>query len=223
MIMYMMSQWNFTHNVTQAGPKVTNTTHAPLLRIRCPSLLHSRTENELMARSSAGTLYMPFLSSDGVNFISGRWAHNHCATLLVILVILSHCHQWQAQSHLDPTIPEALERERAVWAKMLYSNRDKQEKERSKAWPGTVEVMGSEREGSRWEFNLEIQASCGHSWLVTVNAAACLPAGRASLISCAVYSRVIIASHYRATALGRLWISYQLQSPHHRRLSLITQ
>lgn len=109
------------------------------------------------------------------------------------------------------------ERERAVWAKMLYSNKDKQEKERSKAWPGTFEVMGSEREGSKWEFNLEIQASCGYSWLAAVNAAA----GRASLISCAVYSRVIIASHYRATARGRL--CYQLQSPHHRRLSLITQ
>lgn len=102
------------------------------------------------------------------------------------------------------------ERERAVWAKMLYSNKDKQEKERSKAWPGTFEVMGSEREGSKWEFNLEIQASCGYSWLAAVNAGA----GRASLISCAVYSRVIIASHYRATALGRL--CYQLQSPHHR-------
>lgn len=217
MIMYMMSQWNFTHNVTQAGPKVTNTTHAPLLRILCPSLLHSRTQNELMARSCAGTLRMPFLSSDGANFISGRWAHNHCATLLVILVILSHCHQWQAQSHLDPTIPEALEREKELFGQKCFTAIKTNRKKRSKAWPGTFEVMGSEREGSRWEFNLEIQASCGYSWLAAVNAAA----GRASLISCAVYSRVIIASHYRATALGRL--CYQLQSPHHRRLSLITQ
>lgn len=131
MIMYMMSQWNFTHNVTKAGPKVTNTTHTPLLRILCPSLLHSRTQNELMARSSAGTLRMPFLSSDAANFISGRWAHNHCATLLVILVILSHCHQWQAQSHLDPTIPEALEREKELFGQKCFTaiktNRKKRE------------------------------------------------------------------------------------------------
>lgn len=35
-----------------------------------------------------------------------------------------------------------------------------------------------------------------------------LPAGQAaSFISTAVYSPVIMASHYRAAALGRLWIS----------------
>lgn len=62
MIMYMMSHGDFTHNITRAGPKVTNTTHALLSGYGVPSRL---TENELMGRSSAGTLHMPFLSSDG--------------------------------------------------------------------------------------------------------------------------------------------------------------
>lgn len=39
------------------------------------------------------------------------------------------------------------------------------------------------------------------------------PAVRASLISTAVYSSVIMAPHYRAAALGSPWISFWLRSP----------
>lgn len=51
MIMYMMSQCNFTHNVTRAGPKVTNTTHALSYGygVRLYSTL-TLLENELMGR-----------------------------------------------------------------------------------------------------------------------------------------------------------------------------
>lgn len=100
--------------------------------------------------------------------------------LLCLLVIHSHHHHhhhWQAQSYLCSAYPEASQRNKEQFAEVLYGKRDEQEGERNKAWPGTFEVMGSEREERGWEFNLKLQASRGCSWVVRVNNAGSLQPG----------------------------------------------
>lgn len=80
-----------------------------------------------MGWSSAGTLRMPFLSSDGV-FL---WAGGLIITVLLCpLVIHSHWHHWQEQSRLGLANPEALERNQEQFGQKILTGKERNRKGR---------------------------------------------------------------------------------------------
>lgn len=104
----------------------------------------------------------------------GEWIHNHC-------VPLSACYPLPPPPPLlTSTIPPVLcqswgitEKGVVVQAVVLYGKRAQQEGGRTKEWPGTVEVMGSERkrkgdEKLIWSYKHHVSVAGWWEWTVLV-------------------------------------------------------